>query len=415
VTGKEIAGYLVHASRDGSMEFRIADAVVRTINAEVMRGFGVTRRRGTEVGGLLLGSLRKRSVSVDDCEIVPCEYAYGPSYLLSENDAPRFADAVARWRPAAGVDKYVVGFFRSHTRDGLQPDAADMDLFATHFSGAAAIALLIKPYASRSSDAAVFVPEDGRLSATPAFEFPFAPAVPPEEPARGARRHSEPAPAPAPPPRPQAQTVRPDPPPEPAPAAKPEPVRLNEPVVLPRMPTERERLLQNVLGPIEKPVEERPRRHAPEREMFGDYTRQAQRAWWSFLPWTLFIASALFFGYALGHRQAGGDPASLLPWMPKRQVQDVYALGLNARSRGDSILISWDRDAAPLKNAGAGTMVISTGDRREEIALAAEELRTGLLLYKSDASEAGIRLEVPLGSKRLLAEQTTWRRSVPVQ
>ena len=63
--------------------------VVDRLNVDIMRGFGATRRRGAEAGGILLGRIERGDpvrVVIEDAVPVPCEYSRGPSYLLSEND-----------------------------------------------------------------------------------------------------------------------------------------------------------------------------------------------------------------------------------------------------------------------------------------------------------------------------------------
>ena len=40
---------------------RLDHQVVQRMNVDVMRGFGVTRRRGTETGGLLIGKIGRRA------------------------------------------------------------------------------------------------------------------------------------------------------------------------------------------------------------------------------------------------------------------------------------------------------------------------------------------------------------------
>src|SRR5436190_15824424 len=73
--------------------------VIDRMNVEIMRGFGAVRRRGTEVGGLLLGRIEPAGehtfVTVDDFEPVPCEYAFGPSYILSPQDLQQLRKSLA--------------------------------------------------------------------------------------------------------------------------------------------------------------------------------------------------------------------------------------------------------------------------------------------------------------------------------
>jgi hypothetical protein len=160
----EPSGYLELSYAGAPANVQVAWSVVERLSAEAMRGFGVTRRRGTESGGLLLGRFgtNPATVFVDDYEPVPCEYAFGPSYVLSENDLAQFREVLSQHQSGAGKH-LVVGFFRSHTRDGLGLDQADINLFGSYLTDPRQIVLLIKPFATRTPVAAVFYPRDGRL------------------------------------------------------------------------------------------------------------------------------------------------------------------------------------------------------------------------------------------------------------
>src|SRR6185436_5913998 len=129
------------------------DAIDR-LCPEIMRGLGALKRRGAEVGGILLGRLAPDSpgkVLIEDFEPVPSEYLTGPSYNLSANDRVRFEAAIARHKSQEAAGLTVVGFYRSHTRDELYIDDADMALAQQYFPDAANVFLLIKPFASRTS------------------------------------------------------------------------------------------------------------------------------------------------------------------------------------------------------------------------------------------------------------------------
>jgi len=63
---------------------------------------------------VLLGQTAENGdLLVDGFELVPCEYAFGPSFILSPHDETEFAAAVERAGPGA------IGYFRTHTQDGL--------------------------------------------------------------------------------------------------------------------------------------------------------------------------------------------------------------------------------------------------------------------------------------------------------
>src|SRR5579863_10593697 len=71
--------------------------VIDRISPEVLRGFGALKRRGAEVGGILLGRSEdgpRRKVIIENFQPVPSEYLTGPSYNLSENDLAAFEAAL---------------------------------------------------------------------------------------------------------------------------------------------------------------------------------------------------------------------------------------------------------------------------------------------------------------------------------
>ncbi len=152
-------------------------SVVDRLSQEVMRGFGTAPRRGMECGGVLLGSVEVRErtlVRIADLEPVACQHARGPAYSLSEAESARFAETIQQWRPMPGRQLYAVGYFRSHMREGLGLSEEDLALFNRWFPGLSDVALLVKPFATRSSVGAFFFRENGSLRSESSYqEFPF--------------------------------------------------------------------------------------------------------------------------------------------------------------------------------------------------------------------------------------------------
>src|SRR5262245_34792405 len=63
--------------------------VIDRMSPEILRGLGALKRRGAEVGGLLLGKVQPgapQTITIEDFEPVPTEYLTGPSYNLSSKD-----------------------------------------------------------------------------------------------------------------------------------------------------------------------------------------------------------------------------------------------------------------------------------------------------------------------------------------
>ena len=143
-------------------------SVVDRLSAEMMRGYGANPKRNPEIGGVLIGSVQPGSptiVRIEDFEMVPCQYRRGPSYVFTEEDCEPFEQA--------GVRADAVGYFRSHTRDGLSLGVEDVDLLDHFFTDPSTVALLIKPYATKASIAGYFIRENGTFPETTPLEFPF--------------------------------------------------------------------------------------------------------------------------------------------------------------------------------------------------------------------------------------------------
>jgi len=199
-----VPGYYVWAVPGKPVAVHLRLDVVDRLAAEFLRGLGAVPKRGAEVGGVLLGSTEPgwakdtSIVRVDDFEPVPCSYARGPSYLLTDDDRKLF-DEVCRLRNP-------VGYYRSHTREGLSLGPEDVDLGLN-------VALLVKPQADKPGVAGFFVRENGVFPGKTLQEFPF----------RRWEMTGEEPPARLLPPSTEQLKAEPDPPIEPVPATKPAP------------------------------------------------------------------------------------------------------------------------------------------------------------------------------------------------
>ena len=362
----------------GGVEVRLHYDAIEAINVDAMRGYGVTRRRGTEAGGVLIGRFENGGVTVLRHVLVPCEYSHGPSYILSDADLVRFRDTVAAWAPAAGREEYAVGYFRSHTRDGLQPDAGDAALLKTHFPDSKSITLLVKPYATRPPEAAIFLQRNGELALDdPSPEFLFE---------RGP--DSAPAPPPAALPAPARRTAAvPTPPPQPvAPlAARP-------------------------LAPAPSPEAVVPREPAAEQPMFASYHPEPGSSWKTALAWIAFAFAAFALGGVAGHRYAIlNAPAPSLQSEISAMTEAAYALDLAATHEGRNVTLRWNGSSAPMKQALRGVLTITEGRAPKEVNLGFAELRNGLLLYHNAGPAITFKLEVFLKENRALSETVSLR------
>src|SRR5262249_54095499 len=122
--------------------------------------------------GLLIGAVTAGSpllVSIDEYQLIECEYGRGPLYRLSPADLLKFQRAIEQ-RTGAGI----AGFFRTHTRKGISLDPDDVAGLDAHFREPHQIALLVRPFATKASAAGIFIREGGKISGESSYlEFPF--------------------------------------------------------------------------------------------------------------------------------------------------------------------------------------------------------------------------------------------------
>jgi len=183
---------------------RIPFPVIDRLEQEAVENFRSLSSRGSEIGGLLYGKVwpgQPEEVSIEDYELISCDYSRGPLYRLADADMGRFDRSILQHNSAGSLA--VVGFFRSHTRKNLSLDADDISFIDSRFRDPHQIALLIRPLATKTSTAGIFIREGDTVNgeASP-LEFPFrssllTPATPRPEPVES--KTATPSPAAAPP------------------------------------------------------------------------------------------------------------------------------------------------------------------------------------------------------------------------
>ena len=332
--------------------------VVDRLLAEVQRGFGSMPRRGAEVGGLLLGSSEltdRLTVRIEDYEPVPCTYMNGPSYLLSERDLHEFADSYDRWRSGPDRRIYAVGYYRSHTRDGLNITPEDMSLIKKYLPPPKSVALLIKPFATKVSIAGFFFWEDGTMhSASTYLEFPFRR----KELGGGVAGVERPG---------SARTS------EPAVGAEFEPGFVNTGEE--GNPASGQEASPSVVKP----------------ETFA-------RKGWVWIPLSFIF---LFLGVLLGFQAALS-----LQKKPQSDSSDPYSLALSVAKSGDSLNIRWDRQAPAIRGALRGVLFINDGAYHKQLDLDPSQLQIGSVIYRRVSGDVAFKLEVFTRDRTSVVE--TW-------
>ena len=148
--------------------------VIDRLEREVIDSFKAVTKRGSEVGGILLGRIAradKRTVFVENYESVTCDYSRGPLYLLSDSDKDQLRLTLLRLKNGP---LSIVGFFRGNTRKDLLIDQEeDLAIAQEFFSDPNHVFLLVKPFAMKPSVAGFFLWEDGNIPSESPLQFPF--------------------------------------------------------------------------------------------------------------------------------------------------------------------------------------------------------------------------------------------------
>jgi hypothetical protein len=373
-------GYYVWEVPDKWISIELSLDLVDRLQQDVIRGFGSLPRRGAEVGGILVGTVSGggRVVRVDDYLEVAVEYRRGPSYLLSEQDARAFETELAQLRSNPASTARPIGYFRSHTRDGVGLAQEDLDLVTKYFPDPETVILLIRPFGTKPSTAGFYFKEDGQFqSGPPLLEFPFrrrdlAPdeATPsPERPSRGASVPSRI--------RRAAQAAQRS---EQSPARNAEP----EPVAAPR----------EIIEPI----------HAREPQPAAAEILEEQpkaSGGWIWLPLSVvFLLVGVLAGFQAAMRVGPQALGGL----------DPYNLSLTVTAAGNDLEVKWDRHSSAIRKALKGVLTIEDGNYKKPIELDADRLQGGSeLLYRHYSNDVHIRLEVFLKDSTSVAEAVEWK------
>jgi hypothetical protein len=347
------------------------------ISMEIMRGFSLVPKRGAEVGGLLLGTVEigeQVVIRVEDYEAVPCEYLRGPSYLLSPNDEERFAATVQRYEQSQDKRLYVVGLFRSHTRDTeLALADEDVAVFRKFANDPANIFLLVRPYATKASVGAIFFEEDGELGRGPSYkEFPFRrrelggmPVVRNEETGEATGEATDL--------RSWSQRIQES--------------------------RERQDKQQSQSGEDDVP----PQPILPAPVPLADSPSQKFRRKWILIPLSFFF---LLLGLVLGFQ------AALFLNNGQQDELAFQSLGFNleAFADKDGILLRWDSRAPAIRFGQRATLTIADGEFEKSVPVDAVQLQAGTARYRSTGSGVKFRLEVQTQRGSFVSQTVTYER-----
>jgi hypothetical protein len=161
---------------DRPLQLQLSLDLIDRLECEALNRFKAVATRGSEIGGVLLGRIEQdganRTITIEQCELVPCAYSRSRLYLLSEGDLQLLRQTVDRYG-TANQGLSVVGFFRSNTRMDLAMDDEDLGVLKECFANPDCVFLLVKPFSSKPSIAAFFLWKNGQVHGPPELQFPF--------------------------------------------------------------------------------------------------------------------------------------------------------------------------------------------------------------------------------------------------
>ncbi len=364
-------GYFVWQAPGQPVVIHLSVDVVDRMGADILRGFGAVPKRGAEVGGVLIGTTQRgdvHTIRIEDFEAIPCTYSRGPSYLLTDAERALFEEVCQR-RSAE-----IVGYYRSHTRDGLALQPEDLQLLEQLFPSASQVALLVKPFATKPGVAGFFVRENGAFPAATPLEFPFRRwEMTGQEPPRRApmqerkRREREPE---------QREDVAA------VSSALPEDKAIAAPASAPQP---YHRIFSAEPQEPSKPTPEEPR--AP----------KSRTGLW-------LVASFVFLllGVLLGY-QASRITA------PQRGASD-FALSLAVERTGENLTVRWNPAARAVLSASSGVLEIDDGSQTQRRELDRANLSSGNFVYGTASDKVRFRLVVYLNSGLSVTEALEWSR-----
>ncbi len=438
------ASYYVWEVAQKPVGVRINLELVDRLEHDVVESFRSLNSRGSEIGGLLVGTVQNGNparVLIESYELISCDYTRGPLYRLGEADAERFATAIKQRNGANG--QRVVGFFRSHTRKGLGLDAEDLAFFTAHFHDPQQVALLIRPYASKASTAGLFIWENDSVHGDASYqEFPFRrselqsnarpePARAPEPAASAPQPAAAPTETPAVKPAPRAQIVpiasrreiSVPPPPQQEPEAKTKtetPAQAEAPArpadkqekqeksEKQEKPDRAEKLDSRVQEEVREPRERPEARQKPEMREKPDTREKLEKPAESAATAEIVVPPLQKLGGGKMIWIAGAaavivlllSAALMYPRMnkPRRAAaipgQDTSALALRVERSSGELLLSWNRDSEVIKSAAKAVLAISDGDQHENVTLDLGQLRNGSIVYSPSSSDVVFQLSV---------------------
>jgi len=337
---------------DCAVRIAYSRAVMEELSLAATDGFNRLAHGGVEIGGVLFGVRDPDAVKILAHRALACEYAFGPSWMLSDNDRCALEDLLASPNTDSNLSgMQPVGWYISHTRSEIVLSERDLQLFQQYFPELWQIALVLRPHRFDPVRAGFFFrdPDGSMQAAFSQHEFVIEPGgSKPGMHLPGDRAPADTAPA----------------------AADP---RVSEPALLERDPRPSAISHNPRSGPEPRPSA------APRVASSSSLRRWA----WNAAAIAVALAGVLF-------------------WIGRSR--DSAGLSLRELDAGRQLRIDWDHNSRVIQQSERGALEIEDGSLKLHNELSPDFLRTGSVTYLRTSGNVLVRLVVRGAGQSTLTE-----------
>lgn len=348
--------------------------VLDDVRLAVTDAFFSLPRGGAEIGGILLGHHDDKRITIVDTVPMPCEHAFGPSFVLSPKDQAGLTDLIASAN--ANRQNKVVGWYHSHTRSEIFLSDADLEIHHKFFPEPWQIAIVLKPHTFQPMRVGFFFREkDGTIhSSAPYRELVLDPL--PMRPAPPAGEAPEAAPVFTPGREPEGRG----------------PVINVSSVVEPEAPT-----------PI---AVQEPAPEPPPPSFLSAAPPEPSRGW---VRW-------LFAG-ALGIALGGGVYATRANWLPMiasaANASSQEKLALSTSDHDGQLQLQWNGNSRAALASTGGSILILDGEKRLTVELGRPHVLTGSFTYARTTGRVDVTLILPQTGGKEVREAALFAGDAP--
>lgn len=338
-----------------AIRIEYSSLVLDQIREVSVEGYHSVPHGGVETGGVLYGTHEENLVRITAWRPIACEYAKGPSFVLSATDEAHLTQALRSYGDdpdLAGTEP--VGWYRAHTRSEVMLSDVDLVFYQHFFSQPWQIGLIVRPASFGPTFAGFFFREpDGAIHAESSYDdfvlkpLPVAQVAMEREPLPASTDAARANGAPV-----EAETMAP--------------------------PTQAERPAGSSREPIWPAA-------GPER---------TGASWRFYAVLALVFVAAAAVGY----------------WLLRPPDRHLW---LAATDTGGQLRIAWDRAAWPVTHGSGGLIDIDDHGLRTQVKLSPADLNSGSIFYARQSGDVVVHLMVYLPGSTPASEMTRFLRPAP--